>query len=50
MANTIDAHCSRCGEFTYFVFDGEDWECQNCGGYNTQGDHNDSESPYGYED
>ena len=47
MANTIDAYCNKCEQFTYFTFDGEDWECESCGAYNSQGNHSDSESVYG---
>jgi hypothetical protein len=47
MANSIDAYCTSCGKFTYFCYDGEDWECQSCGALNSQGDHCDSENVYG---
>lgn len=46
MSNTIDSFCKKCRRYTYFVFDGEDWECQTCGGYNTQSDSSDPETPY----
>lgn len=46
MANTIDTYCKKCRRYTYFVFDGEDWECQTCGGYNTQSDSRDPETSY----
>ena len=36
MTNTIDAYCTECETFTWFLFDGEDWESQNCEAYNTQ--------------
>ncbi len=47
MPNTIDAYCRACKRDTYFCFDGEDWECQSCGRYNTNGDSGGSENPYG---
>jgi hypothetical protein len=50
MANTIKAYCIECGEITDFHFDGEDWVCQNCGSFNSQGDPNDSVALYGYVD
>ncbi len=45
MENTINAFCSECGEFAEFIYDEDDWICQNCGGHNTQGDPIDSLPP-----
>jgi len=47
MSNTIEAHCSACDENTSFLFDGDSWECDSCGSNNTQGNHYDSENPFG---
>lgn len=35
MSNTRDAYCRSCRRFTYFINDGEDWQCQSCDSYNT---------------
>ena len=48
-AKKIDEYCSSCAKFTCFYFDGEDWECQSCGEYNSQGEHRDSEEVHGEE-
>lgn len=46
MANTIDAYCNTCKSYTFFTYDGEDWECQRCGSLNSQSGSCDSETPY----
>ena len=38
--------CTACGEMTEFTYDGEQWVCQNCGSFDSQGDFNDSLPPY----
>ncbi|HWQ88729.1 MAG TPA: hypothetical protein VN374_02000 [Desulfitobacteriaceae bacterium] len=50
MNKTIEAYCIECGEFTTFIFDDEDWICQNCGSFNSQGDPVDSVVDYSYDD
>lgn len=44
MENTIEAFCTVCGKITYFCFDGEYWECQECEGLNTQAKNSDSKT------
>lgn len=47
MANTLDAYCTNCKEKTFFLFDGEDWRCDNCDAYNTH-ESKDIPDPYGW--
>jgi len=46
MANKVNSYCTACGEDTHFNYYGEEWVCLSCGSINTQGKHNDPDSPY----
>lgn len=35
MDSNMEAYCTVCGKFTYFIYDGEDWVCQTCDSVNT---------------
>jgi hypothetical protein len=35
MDNNMEAYCTVCGKYTYFIYDGEDWVCQTCDSENT---------------
>lgn len=42
MKGKEERFCVECGEMSEFTYDGEQWMCQNCGCYDSQGDFSDS--------
>lgn len=42
--------CTMCGEMAEFLYDGEQWVCQNCGSFDCQGEFNESLPPFDNED
>ncbi len=42
MGKDNEEFCMECGEMAEFTYDGEQWICQKCGSYDSQGDFNES--------
>lgn len=42
--------CTMCGEMAEFLYDGEQWVCQNCGSFDCQGEFSESLPPFDNED
>ncbi len=49
MTTKVVDFCIECGKITEFDYDGEQWVCLNCGGYDSQGQFDDS-LPQNYDD
>ncbi len=42
MKNETEQFCVECGKTARFIFEDEQWICEDCGSYNSQGDLEDS--------